>query len=42
LNQFQIDSQKIIEEAFSEGSPITPPQNYTDSMIETILKKKKI
>jgi hypothetical protein len=26
LNQFQIVSQKIIEEAFSEGSPITPPQ----------------
>jgi DNA repair exonuclease SbcCD ATPase subunit len=41
LNQFHIDSQKIIEEAFSESSPITPPQNYTDPMIETNQKKRK-
>jgi hypothetical protein len=41
LNQFHIESQKIIEEAFSESSPITPPQNYTDPMIETNPKKRK-
>jgi hypothetical protein len=44
LNQLQIDSQKIMDEAFPHelgGSPITPPQNYSDSMIETNPKKRK-
>jgi hypothetical protein len=47
LTQFQMDSQKIIEELFSEfgGSPITPPitppENYVDPMIETNPKKRK-